>query len=353
MGIAYVSISYQLKRPVSCACLTSFLNHDDDGKTNILEDMELPNTMTLSSLHLCAVQPLLRPPRETPQSALQRIKDQILSIAASTLRKVDLFVLPELAPIGYSEDTFQNYLPGQNNEKAQAIYQEIQESMAQLAQELKCFLSFGTVGRNPPNGFTIQQVVVNPQGEVISRYDKIHLCDYGDCAETRFFRPGSSAPDATAVFEIHGWRLGTIICADMRYPNLARRLVQQHQLDVLLQPAAFSRDLSFWTWGAFRVTRAVENAVYFVGANYAGPDFGETAIVPPWVDHEHVPVVMDCQTGHLAHVLQKKELDQARKQMPFYRHLMVCEGKECCHVAFCGDGTKKDGWNDGHGELGL
>jgi predicted amidohydrolase len=37
---------------------------------------------------------------------------------------------------------------------------------------------------------TIRQVVVDGTGSVICMYDKIHLCDYGDCAETRYFVAG-------------------------------------------------------------------------------------------------------------------------------------------------------------------
>ena len=38
--------------------------------------------------------------------------------------------------------------------------------------------------------FTIRQVVVDRNGSIICKYDKSHLCDYGDCAETRYFHSG-------------------------------------------------------------------------------------------------------------------------------------------------------------------
>ena len=43
---------------------------------------------------------------------------------------IDLFVLrEELCPVGYSEDTFANYLP--SNQTAQAMYHEIDEKLQQ------------------------------------------------------------------------------------------------------------------------------------------------------------------------------------------------------------------------------
>ena len=62
-------------------------------------------------------------------------------------------------------------------------------------QELKCYISYGTVGvlkeEDYPERYTIRQNVMNDTGELLCHYDKIHLCDYGDCAETRFFVPGN------------------------------------------------------------------------------------------------------------------------------------------------------------------
>ena len=60
-------------------------------------------------------------------------------------------------------------------------------------QDLGCCICYGTIGRKDDSleqKHTIRQVVVDSTGLVICMYDKIHLCDYGDCAETRYFEPG-------------------------------------------------------------------------------------------------------------------------------------------------------------------
>ena len=144
---------------------------------------------------------------------------------------------------------------------------------------------------------TIRQAIVNDRGEEVSFYDKRFLCNYGVCSETRFFSPG----EGFCSFDCRDFRIGIVICADMRYASLSSRLAgaEEHRVDIILQPAAFARDVSFRTWKSFRETRAVENSVYWVGVNYSGVDFGETSINPPWIDESHEPSALNTNEGVL------------------------------------------------------
>eukprot|EP00339_Tiarina_fusa_P002590 CAMPEP_0117017554 /NCGR_PEP_ID=MMETSP0472-20121206/13688_1 /TAXON_ID=693140 ORGANISM="Tiarina fusus, Strain LIS" /NCGR_SAMPLE_ID=MMETSP0472 /ASSEMBLY_ACC=CAM_ASM_000603 /LENGTH=297 /DNA_ID=CAMNT_0004721947 /DNA_START=99 /DNA_END=992 /DNA_ORIENTATION=+ len=288
--------------------------------------------------HACILQPPLRAPDETPAQATEAVIKLMKEAAQSSESKTDLFLLPELCPIGYSEDTFAKLLPtaaasseeGDNkkhtNNNSRDIYRQIDLRLQETARELDCAICYGTVGWNSDTSDTkrfIRQLVVDDTGSRIASYDKIHVCNYGDCNETRFFTPGSKA----VSFSYRGWKFGILICADMRYPILAQRLVKDHGVDVLLQPACFARDVSFRTWKSFRETRAVENGVYFLAGNYAGDNFGEASVVPPWVDEDHEPMVLDNRVGYLSAVLDRKVLQQARTELPFYKHL--CQ-TPCC-----------------------
>jgi predicted amidohydrolase len=267
---------------------------------------------------VCALQLKMRQPSESFLEASTRVLASITNVAKQN--KVDLFVLPELSPVGYSEDTFANLLP--TTPKLIETYRQIDQAFANQARILQSYICYGTIGRKTrPDGsvgFTIRQIVLDRNGLEVASYDKIHLCDFGDCAETRFFEAGPCEP---VSFSIDGFRFGLLICADMRNPTLSRRLARDHNVDVLLQPAAFVRDVSFRTWKSFRETRAVENSVYFIGVNYAGEDFGETSVVPPWVDESHEPQVLGTAEGFLLERIQRNKLDFVRKNMPFYRQL--------------------------------
>ena len=258
-------------------------------------------------------------PLEATCTAIQLMKQ------TSHNNNIDLFVLPELAPLGYSEDTFQRYLP--STIENQELYRKIHEQIVNAAMELNAHVSYGTIGIIQNDAFTekqdsltIRQVVVAPStGATIASYDKMLLCDYGDCAETRFFVPGQEL----ASFSIRNFRLGIILCADMRNPMYARELTAKHNVDVLLQPAAFPRDVSFRTWKSFRETRAVENSVYFVGANYSGDNnFGESSFTEPWVDQEHEPIVMGCEAGVLVGRVERLTLNHVRTTMPFFQQAL-------------------------------
>ncbi|KAG7357122.1 hypothetical protein IV203_001810 [Nitzschia inconspicua] len=125
-----------------------------------------------------------------------------------------------------------------------------------------------------------------------------------------------------------------MICADIRYPLLCRRLALEpsseqndspsalNTCQVVLQPACFSRDLSFRTWKSFRETRAVENGVYFVATNYAGDYYGESSVTPPWVDEDHEPKVWGIEPNIFRTVLEKETVQKARESMPYYRYLI-------------------------------
>ena len=219
------------------------------------------------------------------------------------------------------------------------MYTEMDCVFQVTARALGVYICYGTIGYTTTATATnaadasktlppmfIRQVVVDRSGRQIALYDKTHLCDYGVCAETRFFQPGPySRPVSFSVTSARNprcsLRFGLLICSDIRYPELSRKLTAEHRVDAILQPAAFARDCSFRTWSSFRETRAVENSVYFVGVNYAGVDYGDSAIVAPWVDEDHEPLVLGREQGFLIGKISRRTLDQVRNTMPFYRTL--------------------------------
>lgn len=277
---------------------------------------------------VCALQCELRSPDQSPLNAARRVQEQISALVATAHDDIDIFVLPELSPIGYSEDTFAKYLPV--SERNRTTLEDVDKIMQQTAKQLSVYICYGTIGWTVRDGalptMHIRQKVVNRCGEEVTFYDKTYLCDYGDCRETRFFCPGpASQPVSFSVTTRlgHTFRFGLLICADMRYPELTRSLVAPpHLVDCVLQPAAFARDVSFRTWRSFRETRAVENSVFWIGVNYSGESFGESSVVPPWVDDDNEPVTLGTGEGHLIGVVSRELLASARTSLPFYRHLL-------------------------------
>ena len=277
-------------------------------------------------LKVCLVQPLLRGDGQDPFHAVDHVQ-QLMRTAVQEHGHIDLFVLPELCPIGYSEETFAKYLPTSSDDENRRLGDRLEGEWKNISRAFKTAICYGTMGRrrrsnNDSHDVTIRQVVVDKDGEEIGVYDKIHLCNYGACAETRFFAAGSSL----CSFTLGDWKFGILICADMRPPELAQSYVRHHGVHVLLQPAAFARDCSFRTWKSFRETRAVETGCYFLAVNYAGPQFGETSWNHPWIDEDNEPTVLGTEVSYLVETLNPRVLQMARTKFPFYRQTANSNG---------------------------
>lgn len=99
-------------------------------------------------------------------------------------------------------------------------------------------------------------------GEIIHRYDKIHLYDAFNSKESDRVTPGTEVPEP---FDIEGIRFGIITCYDVRFPEIARDLALKGA-QALLVPAAWVRGpLKEDHWRSMLVARALENTIYVVG----------------------------------------------------------------------------------------
>jgi len=107
------------------------------------------------------------------------------------------------------------------------------------------------------------------------------MAQFGNSMEKEFFERGNK----TISFEIKGIKIGIMICYDMRFPELSRKMALEHKIDFLLHPVAFSKDNSFPSWPHFVITRALENQIYLLSLNRAGGDYGHSQFCPPWIDY--------------------------------------------------------------------
>jgi predicted amidohydrolase len=132
-------------------------------------------------------------------------------------------------------------------------------------------------------------LVIDPRGELATRYRKIHLFDVDI--------PGGAVlreSDATArgselvAVEIAGAPVGVTICYDVRFPELYRRLVKDMGAEILLVPAAFTAHTGAAHWHLLLRARAIEDQAWVVAAAQWGrhsekrESYGHSLIVDPW-----------------------------------------------------------------------
>ena len=110
-------------------------------------------------------------------------------------------------------------------------------------------------------------------------YRKIHLYDSFGYRESDRLTGGPPEP---VVVEVAGWQVGLMTCYDLRFPELARRLVDLGA-EVIVVPAAWlpgERKVDHWR--TLLAARAIENTCFVVGAGQPEPRYvGHSVVVGP------------------------------------------------------------------------
>jgi deaminated glutathione amidase len=131
-------------------------------------------------------------------------------------------------------------------------------------------------------------VHVNPQGEVVASYRKIHMFDVEvggrTYCESELEEPGE---EIVLSHTAGGVELGLSICYDLRFPELYRILAIRGAR-ILTLPAAFTLATTRDHWEALVRARAIENQAFVIAANQVGEhpggqhSGGRSMIVDPW-----------------------------------------------------------------------
>lgn len=193
-----------------------------------------------------------------------------------------------------------------------------------LARELKLYLHIGSLAiKVSPEKAANRAFMIDPRGEIVARYDKIHMFDV-DLAggesyrESNNFRPGESG----VVVDLPWARFGLTICYDLRFPALYRALAEAGAT-VLTIPAAFTRQTGEAHWHTLVRARAIENGSFVLTAAQGGlhengrETFGRSLAVDPWgrIIGEH-----GTEPGVLMVEIDPAEIATARSRVPSLQH---------------------------------
>ena len=160
---------------------------------------------------------------------------------------------------------------------------------AKLAAELGIVLHIGSLALKAADGRIANRAILFGRGgDVLARYDKIHLFDVDlpngeSWRESAVYQPG----DRAVVAGLPWLKLGLSICYDIRFPHLYRALAHAGAA-ALTAPAAFTRQTGEAHWHVLQRARAIENGAFVISAAQAGrhsdgrETFGHSLIVAPW-----------------------------------------------------------------------
>jgi len=133
-----------------------------------------------------------------------------------------------------------------------------------------------------------RSLLVDDKGEVVARYDKIHMFDVQLATGESWKESAAYAPgEAVVTAETPVGRLGLTVCYDIRFPALFEELGRQ-SCDIIAIPAAFTVPTGKAHWHLLQRTRAVEASAYVVAAAQVGEHadgrrtYGHSLVVDPW-----------------------------------------------------------------------
>ncbi|MDQ1696479.1 MAG: deaminated glutathione amidase [Frankiaceae bacterium] len=124
-------------------------------------------------------------------------------------------------------------------------------------------------------------VAVGPDGTLTGRYRKQHLFDALGWVESERLEAG--AADDRLVFDCGDLTVGVLTCYDVRFPELARALVDDGA-DLLVLPSAWvAGPLKEEQWSTLVRARAIENVLWVAAADQSPPVYaGRAMVVDPF-----------------------------------------------------------------------
>ncbi|MEM6886632.1 MAG: carbon-nitrogen hydrolase family protein [Pseudomonadota bacterium] len=194
------------------------------------------------------------------------------------------------------------------------------------AAELKIWLLIGSLAlktNDSDRRFANRSFLINPKGEIVARYDKIHMFDVQVTQEETYresagYRPGQAAVVAQTPFGV----VGLSVCYDLRFPLLYNALAKAGAR-ILTVPSAFSPVTGVAHWQSLLRARAIETGCFVLAPAQTGTHasaahktrrtYGHSMVVTPWgavqMDAEEAP-------GIYMTDLDMGLVDEARGKVP-------------------------------------
>jgi predicted amidohydrolase len=224
-----------------------------------------------------------------------------------------LVALPEVWPYLGPDDA--------NRDHAESIPGPITELLAERARRHGIYVHGGSIYelRTGDPGLYNTAVVIDPHGEIIGRYSKIHMFDVVLDGIAQYQESATVTPgDEIVLVEIDGCRVGLAICYDLRFPELFRVLALRGARAVIL-PAAFTLTTGKDHWETLIRARAIENGLYMIAPAQWGKHppgnwcYGRSMVVDPWGT-----VLATAQDGvSIARaIVDPSRVDAVRRQIP-------------------------------------
>lgn len=205
-----------------------------------------------------------------PEKNFERL-GAMLERAVSAAVKPDVIVFPEMWNTGYALDRIQ--------ELADPAGARTKDMLSAFSAKHGVHIVAGSIAEKRGNDVFNTIFTFDRQGNEGGSYSKIHL--FRLMEEEKYLQAG----DAPGTTTLEGAQAGLMICYDIRFPELARKLALSGA-KLLFVPAEWPHP-RLHHWRTLLTARAIENQMYVIACNRVGTSgdtsfFGHSLIIDPW-----------------------------------------------------------------------
>ena len=202
---------------------------------------------------------------------------------------------------------------------------EVLAAVRAAAKDVGIWVHLGSLALRGDGGKLANRgFVIDDQGQIRARYDKIHLFDVDlptgeSWRESAMYEAGKTA---VVVPDTPVGKLGLSICYDLRFPALFERL-SEAGAEVISIPAAFTVPTGKAHWQVLMRARAIEAELFIVAAAQAGrhedgrETYGHSLVVDPWGE---VALEMGGEPGLAFAEIDLARIADVRARIPVHQH---------------------------------
>lgn len=206
-----------------------------------------------------------------PEANFAKAERLLEEAATASSVKPDIIMLPEMWNSGYALTEIER-LADPDGERTKT-------QIASFAARHGVNVIAGSIAHKRATGVTNTMLAFDRDGNPTLEYSKIHLFKLMN--EHQHLLAGEKA----GTFQLGPTSAGAMICYDIRFPELARKLALGGA-KILFVPAQWPHP-RLHHWRTLLQARAIENQMYVVACNTVGESggssfFGHSMIVDPW-----------------------------------------------------------------------
>lgn len=198
---------------------------------------------------------------------------ELLESCVQAENKPDVIVFPEMWNTGYALDRIRD-IGDRDGVRTKAF-------LLDFCRKHNVNIVAGSVAELEGDQVRNTIYTFDREGRETGEYSKIHLFRLMD--EEKYLTAG----DTIGKLDVDGVPAGMMICYDIRFPELSRRLALDG-VKVLFVPAEWPHP-RLHHWRTLLTARAIENQMYVVACNRVGTSgttsfFGHSMVIDPWGD---------------------------------------------------------------------